>query len=193
MRSQRRPRDTLASSLSMAGVEKGTAKNNREREPEEGPGGSPRAFTNMDFLELKEVLCFKNSWCFSRRSEVACSGQLNCSRRFVCPPIPRGPFVRRCGCLICHLPLLIGPRPLDSYFPWKMDVDSALWAENAAPAGPLAESSQRTWMLRGEPGNGEAALQGLDASAECRFSLCYCTPCQADFFLSEKFKAKTRI
>lgn len=68
MRSQCRPRDTLASSLSMAGVEKGTAKNNREREPEEGPGGSPRAFTNMDFLKLKEVLCFKNSWCFSRRS-----------------------------------------------------------------------------------------------------------------------------
>ena len=46
----------------MAGVEKGTAKNNREREPEEGPGGSPRAFTNMDFLGLKEVLCFKNSF-----------------------------------------------------------------------------------------------------------------------------------
>lgn len=71
---------------------------------------------------------------------------------------PQGPFVRRCWCLICHLPLLIGLRPLDSYFPWKMDVDSALWAENAAPAGPSAESSQQTWMLRGEPGNGEAAL-----------------------------------
>ncbi|CAM9551546.1 unnamed protein product [Rangifer tarandus platyrhynchus] len=139
------------------------------------PGGPREAGLVLPSeLRWREPRLQEGQWPFSRGSEG-------------------GPFVRRCGCLICHLPLLIGPRPLDSYFPWKMDVDSALWAENAAPAGPLAESSQRTWMLRGEPGNGEAALQGLDASAECRFSLCYCTPCQADFFLSEKFKAKTRI
>lgn len=93
MRSQRRPRDTLASSLSMAGVEKGTAKNNREREPEEGPGGSPRAFTNMDFLGLKEVLCFKNSWCFSRRSRGGERALLPVSLAAgSCPMRPR------CGC-----------------------------------------------------------------------------------------------
>ena len=97
MRSQRRPRDTLASSLSMAGVEKGTAKNNREREPEEGPGGSPRAFTNMDFLGLKEVLCFKNSWCFSRRSR---GGERALQPLSFAPGPAAGSFPMwpRCGC-----------------------------------------------------------------------------------------------
>lgn len=39
----------------------------REILEEEPQRQLPSVFTNMDFLGLEEVLCFKNSWCFSKR------------------------------------------------------------------------------------------------------------------------------
>ena len=123
----------------------------------------------------------------------ACSGRLNCSRRFVCSPVPRGRLSAGAGAssVTCHFLSAHGPWTAISPGRWMWTVLSG--QRMRPPQAPRPRVPSGHGCCEGSLGMARLLCTGLDASAECRFSLCYCTPCQADFFLPEKFKAKTRI
>ena len=98
-------------------------------------------------------------------------------------------LVPRVSLAISYWPVVPG-KP----FPWKLDmVNGAFRLENAVSTGRTVECFQRASSQCNLGPAPRLLCRGFDFSAEGRFSLCYYMPCQADFFLPEKFKAKTRI
>ena len=91
----------------------------------------------------------------------------------------------------CHFLSACGPWTAISPGRWMWTVLSG--RRTQPPQAPRPRVPSRHGCCEGSPGTARLLCTGLDASAECRFSLCYYMPCQADFFLPEKFKVKTRI